>query len=58
MTSDILKGFVDNSLSEMSHDQLRRIILALSGGNYEEIGTAVLAEKGRKGKGVDRAGDA
>jgi hypothetical protein len=61
MTSDVLKGFVDYSLSKMSHDQLRNIILATSGGNYEEMGKAVLAEqgreeKGRKGKGVDREG--
>lgn len=40
MTSDVLKRFINNSPSEMSHEhieQLKSVIYALSEGDYEVI---------------------
>jgi len=57
MTSDMLKGFIDNSLAEMSYEELYKVIFAVSGGNCEEIGKAILAVKKGKGKSVQKEGD-
>jgi len=56
MTSDVLKGSVYNSLSELSNEQRIQVIFALSGGNHEAIGVATLAAKGINRQSAEKEG--
>jgi hypothetical protein len=46
MSSDTYKAFINDALSVMCINQLRKIILNISDTNLEEVGRAVLAQKG------------
>jgi hypothetical protein len=46
MSSNTYKAFINDALSTMCIDQLRKIILNITDTNFEEVGRAVLAEKG------------
>ena len=50
MSTDTYKAFIDDALLAMCVDQLRSIIVKISDTNLEEVGKAVLAERGAKEK--------
>jgi len=57
MTSDVLKGFINNSPSAMSHeriDQLKSVIYALSEGDYEVMQLYLLRGRIRRNEKLGR----
>jgi hypothetical protein len=54
MSFETCKALIADMVSSMSNDQLKNVIFNISNTNLEEVGKAILAEKGRKGMEVGK----